>query len=346
MRHYLTSNTIATKCNNDYISQRNNKSIMKTKSTTVSAVLGIIIIGFVFTFWSYYSQPTTIDCKTTLNKTPYIARELVTKAASDSINKDFEILQNCGNLDSIDVELLRGPMLISIINDSFGKDITYNSILQRMNEYRKTENYNNVREAIIASKTLKNKIATIEDFDQDKYQLAKIGFSSSEIDSIKYILQSNLTYKKTYQEICAEYIRPKQKTATPKLETIKFNEFIDLKSAINTGNKEGKKVLLYFSAYSITNARRLEKMILSDARVKKVLTENFSYFVIYTDDRKRDQSTHSTVGEKFQKLQQENFKTNEVPYFCIINNDGKVLSEIGYTNNIEEFMIFLKNGLK
>jgi len=134
------------------------------------------------------------------------------------------------------------------------------------------------------------------------------------------------------------------KTATT--EKIEFTPLVDLENAIQIGKKSKKNVLLYFTSYACVNSRKLEDNILTDSQVKSLLTENFSFFIAYLDDRALDKSTNSTVGKRFGKLQKEKFKSIEQPYFYIIDYNGKVLSEISYTNDKEAFIAFLEKGLK
>lgn len=292
-------------------------------------------------------QQRKFDCKKTLDKVPYFVRHNITEP-NDSLQMDFDILKSCGKLDSIDSELLTGPMLGSIMIQHATNDkvITYNTILKSINSFKKTENYPKFRDAIIASKTLENKIVTTEDFEKDKELLVKAGLPQSELDGFKSFIQSNASQKMTYKEAFAKYSSSKQNSQPPPPEKIEFSKLVDIESAIKTGKENDKRVLLYFSCYACVNARKVEDRILTDNQVKTLLTEKFSYFIAYTDDRSEDKATNSTVGKKFIKLQADNFKTNYQPYFCIIDNDGKVLSEIGYTNKTEEFIEFLNKGLK
>ena len=129
-------------------------------------------------------------------------------------------------------------------------------------------------------------------------------------------------------------------------EKIEFTPLVDLESAIKIGKKNKNNVLLYFTSYACVNSRKLEDNILTDSQVKSLLTENFSFFIAYLDDNTIDKSTNSTLGEKFGKLQKEKFKSIEQPYFYIIDYNGKVISEIGYTDDTEAFVTFLEKGLK
>lgn len=306
-----------------------------------------IISAFLLLSLTSYGQQNKFDCNKTLDKTPYFVRHSVAEP-SDSLQMDFDILRNCGKLDSIDSELLTGPMLGSIMIQHLTNDkvITYNTILKSISAFKKTDNYPKFRDAIITSKTLENKIVTTEEFEKDKELLIKAGLPQSELDGFKAFIQANTSQKMTYKEAFAKYSSTKQNSQPSPPGKIEFSMLSDLESAIKTGKENGKKVLLYFSCYACVNARKVEDRILTDNQVKSLLVEKFNYFIAYVDDRSEDKATNSTVGKKFIKLQADNFKTNYQPYFCIIDNDGKVLSEIGYTSKTEEFIEFLNKGLK
>lgn len=306
-----------------------------------------IISAFLIFSLASYGQQEKFDCKKTLDKTPYFVRHKGT-AQNDSLQMDFDILKSCGNLDSVDSKLLTGPMLGTILIQQATNDkvITYTTILKSINSFKKTDNYTTFRDAIIASMILENKIVTTDEFEKDKELLIKAGLPQSELDAFKFYIQSNTSQKMTYKEAFTKYSSSKQNSKTPPPDKIEFSKLIDIETAINTGKESRKRVLLYFSCYACVNARKVEDRILTDNQVKILLTENFNYFITYTDDRSEDKATNSTVGKKFIKLQADNFKSSYQPYFCIIDNNGKVLSEIGYTSKTEEFIEFLNKGLK
>jgi thioredoxin-related protein len=306
-----------------------------------------IILAFLVSSLTTCGQTNKFECKKILDRSPYFLRHKVTEP-SDSLQMDFDVLRSCGNLDSIDSELLTGPMLGTILIQHATKDkeVTYKTILKSINAFKKTDNYAKFRDAIIASKTLENKIVTADGFENDKELLIKAGMSQSELDDFKVFIQSMTSQKMTYKEAFTKYSSSKQNSQPSPPDKIEFRKLSDIESAIKTGKENGKKVLLYFSCYACVNARKVEDRILTDNNVKSLLVEKFNYFIAYVDDRSEDKATNSTVGKKFIKLQADNFKTDYQPYFCIIDNDGKVLSEIGYTNKPEEFIEFLNKGLK
>lgn len=309
---------------------------------TIKTILAFLLISL-----SALGQEEKFNCIKNLNKTPYFLRHNATEP-NDSLQLDFDILKSCGKLDSIDSELLTGPMLGTIIIQyaTHDKVITYSSIIKSINEFKKTDSYSEFREAIIASKTLENKTATIDGFEKDKEILLKAGLTQSELEGFKLFIKSNSSQLMTYKEAFAKYTEFKQSSQPLPPEKIEFNKLVDIESAIKTGKENGKKVLLYFSCYACVNARKVEDRVLTDNQVKSILYEKFNYFIAYTDDRSIDKATNSTVGKKNIKMQSDNFKTNFQPYFCIIDNDGKVLSEIANTLDTAEFIEFLKKGLK
>jgi thioredoxin-related protein len=306
-----------------------------------------IILAFLLYSLTSCGQQDKIDCEKTLDKTPYFISHSVTEP-NDSLQIDFDILRNCGKLDSIDSKLFTGQMLglIMIQYPTKDKVITYNTLLKSINAFKKTEHYPKFREAIIASNTLENKIVTTEDFEKDKELIVKAGMPQSELDDFKTFIMSIKSQKMTYKEAFALYSSKKKNSLPSPTEKIEFNKLVDIESAQKTSKENGKKVLLFFSCYNCINARKMEDRILTDNQIKSLLAENFNYFIAYTDDQSEDRTTNSTVGKKFLNLQANNFKTNYQPYFCIIDEEGKILSEIGYTNKTEEFIEFLNKELK
>lgn len=310
---------------------------MKTLISTL-----ILFISF-----KSFGQSVKIDCNKTLKNVPYFAGHRPSPS-KDSLLLDLEILKTCGNLDSIDVEFLNGTLIaqitIELVNEN--KKVTYKAILDYFSEFKKTEQYSTNREVIIVSKTLEKKIATVDEFEKDRILLEKIGMTSSELDNFKQFIEVNAYKKMTYKEAFSNYSVSKQNEKTDLPAKIEFKKLTDLESAIKIGKENGKRVLLYFSCYACINARKIEDRILTDNQVKTLITQKSSHFIAYTDDKSEDDIAKTTVGKKFIKLQTDNFKTNYQPYFCIIDDSGKVLSEIGYTSSTGEFIEFLNKGLK
>jgi thioredoxin-related protein len=129
--------------------------------------------------------------------------------------------------------------------------------------------------------------------------------------------------------------------ASYKLET---EPFVDVGNSIKKSKSKNKKVLIYFTALSSANARRMEQTVLSDDKVLVILSENYVVFNASVDDNTKLNSA-TTTGRKNLKIQQEKFKQGSQPYFVVVDYSGKVLAESGYTNNVKGFTDFLNKGL-
>lgn len=103
---------------------------------------------------------------------------------------------------------------------------------------------------------------------------------------------------------------------------------------------------MYFTGYADINSRKFEDQILTDEDVKSLLVAKFNYFIAYVDDNAKDKAPNLTVGQKNGKIQVGYFKKNYQPYLCIIDEEGKVLSEINGNCKKEEFIMFLKKGIE
>lgn len=311
----------------------------------MTRLISVVVLLISFTS---YGQSNKSECINTLDKIPYfIIHNIINlKESNDSVFMDFKILKSCGNLDSIDSELLTGPilgtMVIQLATD--GKKATYRAIINSINELKKTAEYTKFRDVTIISKTLENKIVNINVIEQDRELLAKIGMSESDLDSFKIFIKNSIDENMTYKEAFTKY---RSNTATPYVtKKIEYNKLKDIKTAIKEGKENDERVLIYFSGHACVNSRKMEDRILTDDQVENLLAEKFIFFVGYVDDKTMDKTSNSTIGQNIIKIQSDNFKTNSQPYFCVIDDNGKILSQIGYTNKVEDFIVFLNKGLK
>lgn len=113
----------------------------------------------------------------------------------------------------------------------------------------------------------------------------------------------------------------------------------DLDKAIAQAKAENKKVFIDFTGYTCTNCRWMEANVFPK---KEVETEMSKYVLarLYTDGE----------GEKFERQQQyqeKNFQTVALPYYAILDGDGKTVSTFpGLTRNTQEFVDFLQKSGK
>jgi thiol:disulfide interchange protein len=107
------------------------------------------------------------------------------------------------------------------------------------------------------------------------------------------------------------------------------------KQALDQARAENKLVLVTFTGYACTNchwmkANMFPRPEIAEAASKLVLVE------LYTDGTDKE-------SEENQKLQDEKFSTVAIPYYAILDPDGKVVASFakGMTKDTQEFLTFL-----
>ncbi len=107
------------------------------------------------------------------------------------------------------------------------------------------------------------------------------------------------------------------------------------KEALDQARSENKLVLVTFTGYACTNchwmkANMFPRPEIAEAAKKLVLVE------LYTDGSDKE-------SEENQKLQDAKFSTVAIPYYAILDPDGKVVASFakGMTKDTQEFLAFL-----
>ena len=111
----------------------------------------------------------------------------------------------------------------------------------------------------------------------------------------------------------------------------------NLDDAFIIAKEQNKNIFIDFTGVTCTNCRWMETNIFSINSVEELMSE-YVLVSLYTD---------AGVGylEK-REYQITRFETAALPYYVILDNNDKVLSEFpGLTRNVEEFKDFLKTGL-
>lgn len=127
--------------------------------------------------------------------------------------------------------------------------------------------------------------------------------------------------------------------------------YTDYNKGLLKAKESGKPILLYFSAYASTPARRFEVEVLSDTKIQKIINEGFEVILLWVDDRtllttdriyyskplKRDVKY---LGDIYLEMQLDKFKSSSQPMFFILDKDGKKNASSG-TAGVKEFIQFL-----
>ena len=151
----------------------------------------------------------------------------------------------------------------------------------------------------------------------------------------------------------------------PPLYTQDFNlyggeqvEYDDFDEGMKAAASQGKPVFVDFSGHGCVNCRKMEGAVLDDAKVKKMISEDFVTIKLMVDDKtplqqpmvvqeNGKQTTLTTVGDKWSYLQRHKFNSNSQPYYVVLDQQGALLSgPFAYNEDVDAFIAFLKRGAK
>ncbi len=105
--------------------------------------------------------------------------------------------------------------------------------------------------------------------------------------------------------------------------------------ALNQARAENKLVLVTFTGYACTNCHWMKANMFPRPEIAAA-AKNLVLVELYTDGTDKE-------SEENQKLQDEKFSTVAIPYYAILDPDGKVVASFakGMTKDTQEFLAFL-----
>lgn len=111
----------------------------------------------------------------------------------------------------------------------------------------------------------------------------------------------------------------------------------DLEGALARAKAENNRVFIDFTGYTCTNCRWMEANVFPKPEVETELNK-FVKVKLFTDGI-------GEVYEKQQKYQEDTFKTVALPFYAVLESDGRVVATFpGLTRNVGEFAGFLKGA--
>lgn len=112
----------------------------------------------------------------------------------------------------------------------------------------------------------------------------------------------------------------------------------NLDEALKKAKAENKKVFVDFTGYTCTNCRWMEANMFPIPTVKNEM-DKFVLVSLYTDGE-------GEIYERQQQFQENTFQTVALPFYAILDADGKPLGTFpGLTRNSQEFVDFLQKSL-
>ena len=140
------------------------------------------------------------------------------------------------------------------------------------------------------------------------------------------------------------FLPPDLSNSSSKIFGAKSNEELtwiqnDLDKALAKAKTENKRVFVDFTGYTCTNCRWMEANVFPKSEVEAEMSK-YVLARLYTDDG-------SENNEKYQQFQEKNFKTVALPFYAVLDAEGKTVSTFpGLTRNTPEFVDFLQKSLK
>ena len=112
----------------------------------------------------------------------------------------------------------------------------------------------------------------------------------------------------------------------------------DYPAALAKAKAENKRVFVDFTGYTCTNCRWMEANVFPRPEVAAAMGK-FVLVRLYTDG-------DGEIYEKQQQMEQDMFGTVALPFYAVIDGDGKIISSFpGLTRNTAEFTDFLRNAV-
>lgn len=274
------------------------------------------------------------------------------------------------DFDSLDIELLlNGPFLGALIVDIVAKNdsVTYGNLYQRFLEITQIPQYAEIRATQVVSNTLMNRPADINNWEEDKPLLIKLGIEGDLLEKLRLYVKENSSSILTYETVLIGFREQidEQKTKEREANENEFeiilssSKLFDETTALSQSKKEGKPILLYFTGYTCVNCRRIEQAVLYDQKVSNSIIQNFIFKPIYVDDRNElpveeqeevafgEKSMNlKTIGDKHFYYQISRFNVSAQPYFVVLNSENEIIGTADYDDSsVYQFVNFLNESL-
>jgi hypothetical protein len=325
-----------------------NKSSPNSYFYSMKTALLSILCTTIITFISC-SQEKKYDCEDILGQQLYSAA-IRKEYDEDSLKRDYEILIQCGDMDSVDATIFNGPMLGIILMDQARdeenfEELTYRACIELIADFKKEHknDYSMLYRGTAARMEIQHIKVDLAKFESMRPKLISSGFKAEEIDDLKEFLQINQndwTYKEAVIAF-ADWQEEKEVSNEPLI----FPELPDYHNALMEAKKENKNLLIYFTGWACVNARKFEDMLLRDQATKDKISTNYVYYSAYVDDKRAHAGGKGTKGEINMSLQMNVFKSSGQPSLYIVSPDGTIIANWTFDKGINAFDSFLQQGM-
>jgi thiol:disulfide interchange protein DsbD len=135
--------------------------------------------------------------------------------------------------------------------------------------------------------------------------------------------------------------------------------YFTLEEGLECARQQNKPVFLDFKGHFCSNCKKMEADVWSDPRVLELLREEFVIVALYTDDKTKlpeekwvnssvDNKTKKTIGKINENYQIENFQTNSIPLYVVLDENGDPVNDLryGYNTDVDKFISFLEAAIR
>jgi len=132
--------------------------------------------------------------------------------------------------------------------------------------------------------------------------------------------------------------------------------YFDFQQGMACAREKNKPVFIVFTGHGCVNCREMEANVWSDARVQRILRNDYIIIALYVDDKTHlpqedwvtssyDGKVKKTLGKKYADFQISRFGVNAQPYYLLLGRDEKLLvPPRAYDLDVDAFVEFLKSG--
>ncbi len=132
--------------------------------------------------------------------------------------------------------------------------------------------------------------------------------------------------------------------------------FYDYEQAMACATAQNKPLFIDFTGHGCTNCREMEANVWSDPRVLNKLKNDFVVLALYVDDKTElpasdwyvsvyDNKIKKTIGKQNADFQIQRVNNNAQPNYLLIGHDEKGLTQPISYDNVDNFLMFLNDGL-
>lgn len=148
---------------------------------------------------------------------------------------------------------------------------------------------------------------------------------------------------------------PKGAHLMPPHNILAFNDY---DTGLAYAKKVGKPIMIDFTGHACVNCRKMEQNVWIKPKVLDILKNDVVLISLYVDDKRKlpkDEVKESQlkpgkklryIGQKWSELQAIKYETNSQPFYVLMDHREKsLLDPVSYTPNVEEYYLWLKEGV-